>query len=89
MYNFLGVITLQLFEMFRFTSLLQSENMILRLSSPWILGLTPIRLAIEMSSMANSRRRCSRICSSTMDLQSSACCAGGIVPANISIFLRS
>ena len=42
----------------------------LRLSSPWVLGLTPIRWAIEMSSIANSRRRCSRICSRTLNLQS-------------------
>ena len=72
MQNFFGFTTLQLFEMFCFTSLLQSLNMMLRISSPWNLGLTPIRWAIKMSSIANSRRRFSRICSRTMNLQSSA-----------------
>ena len=55
MQNFFGFTTLQLLKMFCFTSLFQSLNMMLRLSSPLILDLTPIRYAIEMSSIANYR----------------------------------
>ena len=58
MSNFFGFTTLKLFQMFCFTSMLRSLNMMLRLSSPWILGLTALRWAIEMSSIPNSRLRC-------------------------------